>query len=402
MNFYIPDEIIVGYQKRGDTLTEHLAFITYRKPDGKLLNESNFNKWISKDIPHVVLKNSPSNDFVVNKNVRHGNHYSSDTKIRIYDTREMEIEIPVDNFLFVVKNSEILKGNIKQDCVYGWLNNQIYLVPINSNEYKEAMQHTNAVNEKVSEYFVGNVYQDKKQNDYLYLGTGKLSYFDEDRYYTENIDEILYKTKKGHIFIDTRGNISVSVTEKYNSSTTPWETIEDCKQIFKNLQEFNEVLSKSKKNLKVLKQPLNSIFDQYVNILKKLDEDDINWFSPSNDNYYNFSIFSNNTAYSFETFGNAYRGEEVKIGLFSEKNVKRHKRYDTFREQVSVKEEGNENWFKNKIKEIMKNNELFINVIKIDDIVLPINLVKKLSGFYTTHKDYSMVLDVVNLMREKK
>lgn len=50
MKLHIPENIIVGFQSRSDTLDGSLSFMTY-KAGNVIYNAGKFNRWIDNSIP---------------------------------------------------------------------------------------------------------------------------------------------------------------------------------------------------------------------------------------------------------------------------------------------------------------------------------------------------------------
>ena len=198
--FFIPEEIDVGYQNRQDTYTGKLAYVTYYK-DNKLMKEKSWNGWRDKNITNTKFKNEPIEGFVLNKKV---GGYKSDwnyrrSMIRIYDPRDFEFEISIENLLFILENSTCDKGKgLEGKFVYSWCGKDLILLPVESNDYKNCVDFTKAQNSKFSakELVPGRMYETKSQEHLLYLGRFS-SHFGCIRSYSEN-----KKSKKYHIFID--------------------------------------------------------------------------------------------------------------------------------------------------------------------------------------------------------
>lgn len=149
---YIPEKIVVGFQKRNDTYTGKLAFVNYKDKDGNLKKEKTFNKWISKDIEVLEFDNTPNSGFVLNKNIQRDYYFGSGrTIIRVYDNRDFEFEIGMDNLCGILMNSNVLKNEIDNKCVYAWNQQELILLPVNSNEYQESLKYTDLLNETVTE-----------------------------------------------------------------------------------------------------------------------------------------------------------------------------------------------------------------------------------------------------------
>lgn len=171
-NLYIPSKIKVGFQKRGDTFTGKLAFITYADEKGVLRQENAWNGWRDKKIEPIEFDNTPRSNFVFNKDVNRSGHWSDITKVRIYDTRDFEFEIDVSNMMYILMHSDISKRDIAEECVFAWSGRNLVLLPINSEEYRKSIEQTRKINTKFSlkNLVAGHTYMTKHLGEAVYLG----------------------------------------------------------------------------------------------------------------------------------------------------------------------------------------------------------------------------------------
>ncbi|NCQ51826.1 hypothetical protein GW796_08025 [archaeon] len=171
-NLYIPKKIKVGFQKRSDTFTGKLGFITYIDDKGLLRQENSWNGWRDQSIPDIEYSNEPHSNFVFNKDIKRSSSFSEVTKVRIYDTRDFEFEIDVSNMMYILMHSDISKRDIAEDCVFAWNGKRLVLIPVNSEEYRSSVINTKKQNSKFSlkDLKVGSTYSTKKGKDVVYLG----------------------------------------------------------------------------------------------------------------------------------------------------------------------------------------------------------------------------------------
>lgn len=171
----IPSKIHVGFNQRSDTFTGKLGFITYEKPDtGEIAQKNSWEGWRDSKLKPMSFDNTPSR-FVFNKGVtRSSGHFSSGrSMVRIYDERDFEFEITVDNMLDILMESDVSKRDIQQECVFAWQGPKVYLLPVNSPEYQEAMNNTKKRASKFSmkDLVPGRSYELKKmKTPAMYLG----------------------------------------------------------------------------------------------------------------------------------------------------------------------------------------------------------------------------------------
>lgn len=247
-NIFIPKKIKVGYNKRKDTYTKKLAYVIYYDEKGKLRKETSWENWRSKDIEPDDFENSPTEGFVLNKNVG-GYAYHWDARksyIRIFDPRGFEFEITLPNLLYILENTSSIKGKgLEGQFVYGWEGKELVLVPVNAPEYTEMQKMTNTLYEgnsiKPSDLKVGYTYLTAKGERYVYMGRSPeytyrsitqsyndyLGYFNAElkkhpeakRYKNSHYKEYKYPINKGnkywlfslngkYTYVETRSGIS--------------------------------------------------------------------------------------------------------------------------------------------------------------------------------------------------
>lgn len=199
---FIPNKIIVGFQNRSGTFTGKLAYVIYEDEKGKLRKQDSWDNWRDKDIPFIELDNNPQSGFVFNKGVQRSGDYfgSGRSVIRVYDSRDFEFEISVDNLIGILMNSDVSKRDIVEECVFAWSGKDLILLPINSEEYKQSLVYTKKQTKKISakELQKGYVYSLKKSdNKLMYMG-----YFLWNEYSQYPIIKELKSSKKRHVFYD--------------------------------------------------------------------------------------------------------------------------------------------------------------------------------------------------------
>ena len=178
-NIFIPKRINVGFNKRADTYTQKLAYVIYWDEKGKLRKETSWEGWRDKDIPPEAYDNTPTSGFVLNKNVG-GYAYHWDARkayIRIYDPRGFEFEITLPNLLYILENTNCIKGKgLEGEFVYGWDGKDLVLVPVNAPEYKAMEEMTSLVFDTkplgAKDMKIGHTYLTAKNERYVYMGKG--------------------------------------------------------------------------------------------------------------------------------------------------------------------------------------------------------------------------------------
>lgn len=185
---YIPKNIYVGFQERNNTYTGKLAYVIYTDENGKLRKETSWNRWKSDKIPVEKFDNVPTEGFVLNKTV---GGYKSDwnfrqSYVRVYDPRGFEFEITIDNLLFILECAACDPGKgLSGKFVYSWNGSDLVLLPTTAKNYSDIKEYTKKVNNNkiyAKDLVLGNIYIDKKQDRYVYVGR-----FPYIHYYYEKI-----------------------------------------------------------------------------------------------------------------------------------------------------------------------------------------------------------------------
>jgi hypothetical protein len=175
---FIPKRIKVGFQERNSkwnsTYTGKLAYIIYYDNKGKLRKETSWKGWKDDKIPDVEFDNIPFDGFVLNKKA--GGYNSGwnhrQTYCRVYDPRDFEFEITIPNLLYVLENTNSIKGKgLEGQFVYGWDGKDLLLVPVDSPDYIDLQKQTD------------NLYQNKYNQDNLIIGATYLTCLNKKQMY---------------------------------------------------------------------------------------------------------------------------------------------------------------------------------------------------------------------------
>lgn len=197
-SIFIPKTINVGYQNRSGTYTGKLAYVIYYDEKGTLRKEQSWNNWRDENIPNDEFENIPMSGFVLNKKV---GDYSSgwdhrQAYCRVYDPRNFEFEITIENLLYVLENANSIKGKgLEGEFVYGWDGKDLILMPVESPDYKEITEYNRIVHNnetiKAKDLIVGATYLTKDNQERIYMG--KFDYYSYGYRWFSNGD---YKTSK--------------------------------------------------------------------------------------------------------------------------------------------------------------------------------------------------------------
>jgi hypothetical protein len=199
-NIFIPKKINVGFQNRNDTYTGKLAYIIYTDEKGKLRKETSWQSWRDEKIPPQEFDNIPTEGFVLNKKVgdydsgwSHRHAYT-----RVYDPRNFEFEITIENLLYILENATSTKGKgLEGQFIYGWDGKDLLLMPIESPDYKEINEYNNILHNnetiKAKDLIIGATYLTKDNHEMVYMG--KYDYYSSGYMWLTNKE---WKTSKSH------------------------------------------------------------------------------------------------------------------------------------------------------------------------------------------------------------
>jgi hypothetical protein len=174
---FLPKKIRVGFQDREDTYTKRLAYVIYYDEKGTVRKEKSWNSWRDHRITPVDFENAPTTGFVLNKKVG-GDKYDwnvRNTYVRVYDPRDFEFEISVNNLLFILENANSIRGKgLDGEFVYGWSGAELLLVPVACPDYVQLSKISDLrhKNEKVkaADLILGATYRHKSNYALIYMG----------------------------------------------------------------------------------------------------------------------------------------------------------------------------------------------------------------------------------------
>lgn len=218
---FIPEKIKVGFQKRDGTYTGKLAYIIYYDEKGVLRKEGSWQNWRDKSIKDIEVENKPQDGFIFNKNIqRTSYHFGSGRSVmRVYDPRNFEFEIDMDNLSCILMNADVSKSEINEKCVFGWSGKDLVLIPVSSHEYKEAIAYTALQKTSVTtkDLVKGLTYKKKKDNDnYVYMGY--FEWFKEDYIAINMPTTNIYNSSRYRVIMKSQGkkHIFFNKVKKFN------------------------------------------------------------------------------------------------------------------------------------------------------------------------------------------
>ena len=196
------------YMKQNNYYTKEAIEIFEKSYDTFPANVHGFSP--DPTIEPVEFDNNPTEGFVLNKKV---GGYKSDwhvrqTKSRVYDPRGFEFEISVENLLYILQETNSIKGKgLEGEFVYAWDGKDLVLLPACSPDYQKCVNFNSIQKNKVNlkSLVPGGTYLTKKEEELIYLG--KFDWFP----YTYGKGKTRYEIKetqpqKTHIFVDKQGH----------------------------------------------------------------------------------------------------------------------------------------------------------------------------------------------------
>lgn len=188
---FIPPEIFAVFDYREDTYTKKLAWLAQiKKKGGKYTPSRSMVLWSSSledtdktskiGYAYERFENVPTEGFMINRSIGgvQRSYWSWNPrreKVRIYDPRGFEFEITVDNLLLILEYCTLshAKG-IDGKLVYSFDKSQPVLIPCDSPNYKNCMEHTKVYTDKVyaKDLLVGRRYimRDSAHSAAIYMG----------------------------------------------------------------------------------------------------------------------------------------------------------------------------------------------------------------------------------------
>lgn len=183
MSIFIPKTITAGFQKRYGTYTGQLAYIIYTDEKGVLRKEKSWKSWIDENIFPVTYDNIPTSGFVLNKKAGGDstgwNHRQ--TYVRVYDPRGLEFEITIPNLLYILENTNSIKGKgLEGEFVYGWDGTELLLIPTSAPDYAKLVEYNQIIYDKkiikARDLKIGGTYKTKHNKELIYMG--RFDYYD--------------------------------------------------------------------------------------------------------------------------------------------------------------------------------------------------------------------------------
>ena len=212
-------------------ILKKLAYIIYFDQKGVLRKEKSWGSWRDKSIEPIKFENVPISGFVLNKKVGdYSSHWSHrQAYVRVYDERNFEFEITIENLLYILENASSIKGKgLEGDFVYGWDGKNLILIPVDSPDYKE-LSNLNKLRHEHKKFdgktlIAGATYKTDQNESLIYLG----------RFYESNGDK---KETKTYFFYDVKSTYRKIRTIKSLTNSIIEVTDENCVDNYSNLMD---------------------------------------------------------------------------------------------------------------------------------------------------------------------
>lgn len=119
--------------------------------------------------------------------------------VRIYDPRNFEFEITIENLLYILENTSAIKGKgLEGDFVYGWDGKDLVLIPTESPDYKSINEYNDILHNsetiKAKDLIIGATYLTKDNNKMIYMG--RYDYYAGGYKWLENGKYVTSKSSK--------------------------------------------------------------------------------------------------------------------------------------------------------------------------------------------------------------
>lgn len=171
---FIPEKLKIGFQEREDTFDGKLSYIIYYDEKNKLRKEKSWNDWCDPSLSYLEIENKPFKHPALNKTIQRDSYHfgSGRNMLRIYDPRGFEYEITTDNLIGIMNYNDVIKNELQGEYIYAFDSGNLFLIPVNSEQYKEAIKMTESVKTKIRKKDLepGNTYLTRSGHRCIYIG----------------------------------------------------------------------------------------------------------------------------------------------------------------------------------------------------------------------------------------
>lgn len=107
-------------------------------PDELPNMKNKVNKWAHSDVKHHVIPDKILRGFTLGTMITRNGH----TVWRVQDPRGFILEISAENLSYIIQHTSIIDKEIQCACRWAWSRNVLYLLPVDSDLYKDAQINT--------------------------------------------------------------------------------------------------------------------------------------------------------------------------------------------------------------------------------------------------------------------
>jgi hypothetical protein len=221
----IPESCYIGYKHRGDGEPQ-LGFMTpYDKTKAFDKRKETVDRWVNgyswqnnpknaKNKAPEILNNHPMKGFKLTLDVRRAYRYSGPDSWRVLDPRGFELEIKNENLAELMMDCAIDKGDISGECIWARRGGNNILLSVNSDEYKNAVKATKAIDGAKKAYIpMKNVKIGNKvilENGITGIYCGRMNGYSEYRRTKKPSHTFICTNKDGVEYVYTRTEVKAS------------------------------------------------------------------------------------------------------------------------------------------------------------------------------------------------
>lgn len=272
--------------------------ITSKEDIMKKLTYENFrynsvNTSADEKIKPFEFENEPLEGFVLNKKAG-GDRYGwnpRQTYCRVYDPRGFEFEITIPNLLYILENTNSIKGKgLDGKFIYGWQGKDLVLVPENAPEFEAMLNYTKIQDGKVlkKDMVVGGIYCNKDNDKLVYMGD-----FYEVGYYNwpSSKKKLWFYHEKYDNFIKYAAaqSIKVDTGETTSDFANIMDKLEKNKNFYAGELEYEKVENPE---------------ERLTAMLSKNSYGHVALFVKRNNKFFTFNIYIRRHSYNYNTYYN--------------------------------------------------------------------------------------------------
>ena len=124
--------LVTSFEECDKILSKHSSYIT------------KYRHGLETDVEPIEFTNELTEGFVLNKKTGdHSNGFNHrNAACRVYDPRGWEFEISIQNLLYILENTNCIKGKgLEGNFIYAWDKAKLVLLPEDSIDYKQIIEN---------------------------------------------------------------------------------------------------------------------------------------------------------------------------------------------------------------------------------------------------------------------